>query len=621
MPVLAEIAANGDRIVLGLEYGDNELAKQLPGARFDGQTKYWHAPLSWGTCKALRGLFDTRLAVGPNLTAWAWDELEKRVRPALALRRSADAPGWGPEGLRPDQRVGVAMLVTGKQVLLGDDMGTGKTVMGAVALDYLKKMHVAGPYLVVCPNTVKRGWERELAKWAPSLRVVVVRGSATKRRQIFEAVRDGDYDVAIMNWENLRLHSRLAPYGSTRLRPCSKCVPGDDGKPQSCERCPRELNDIAWGAIIADEAHRAKDPKAKQTRALWAVAHGHGGAQYRWALTGTPIADAMDDFWSIGHFLVPEEYPRKTQYLDRYGLLSYNAFGGMEVVGIRPETRDEFFSIFDPRFLRRPRSYSLKDVKEPQRETRFVEMSPKQAKLYKELAKEMIGELDDGSKLVVPNPLTQTTRLNQAAASYLEKVDCSPCGATGGKPLDPSQKCDNCGGRGFLYVPTLPSNKVDGLLELLDELPPKEQVVVFAVSRKLLERTQEVLTAKGVTNVIISGAVTEQNRYVAVDQFRAGQARVCLVVIDAGGEGLDGLQVAQIGVFMQRHYSRLKNHQAEGRLVRGGQEGQAVLIDLRSEGTIEDDKEAILAEKEGRFEELVRDRDTLRALIARSAGL
>lgn len=956
MPVLAEVSAERTRIILSVEYGDNENVKMVPGTRFDTRAKVWHAPLSWAACKALRGVFGDRLVVGPSLLAWGRQELEARVTPCMALRRCEDAPGWGPDGLRDYQRVGVAMMVTGQQVLLGDDMGTGKgqpvdarvltpsgwrkigdlsvgdevtgsdgratavtgvyprgllptydvtftdgatirvdgdhlwrvetavdttrgrtrvlataqlaedpawshgaakwfipvvasveyapltvslpidpyalgvligngsliraslfsthyedqdvadevakrlaplgvdvvttgpvkgtlnhactttrgqsnpltdalrslgllgklshekfiptqylrapvadrilllrglmdtdggagrssvefstsspqlafdvqdlveslgglariisqttprrnaycmavrlpynvfwsarkramlkdrerpirrgivsvtpapvedivcisvaasdqlyvterhvvthnTVMGAVALETIHRTGTPGPYLVVCPNTVKRGWERELGRWAPSLTPIIVRGTATKRRQMIETAAEDPTAVLVMNWESLKLHSRLAPYGQTRLRPCSRCVPGDDGKPTSCERCPRELNEVKFGAIIGDEAHRAKDPRAKQTRALWAVSHGPS-TRYRWALTGTPIADAIDDLWSIMHFLSPDEFPRKTAYLDRYGLLSYNAFGGMEVVGIRPETRDEFFSVFDPRFLRRPREYALRDVKEPQRETRFVEMSPKQARLYRELAVEMAARLEDGSTLVVPNPLTQTTRLNQAAASYLERNECVPCAGTGAKPLAPDEKCTGCNGRGYRFNPILPSNKLDGLLELLEELPAKEQVVVFAVSRRLIERVSDALTAKGITNLVISGAVKEEDRYGVIDKFRAGDARVCLVVIDAGGEGLDGLQCAQVGVFLQRHYSRLKNVQAEGRLVRSGQEGQTLLIDFRSEHTIEDDKEAILAEKEGRFDELCRDRQWLADLIRRSA--
>jgi SNF2 family DNA or RNA helicase len=269
-------------------------------------------------------------------------------------------------------------------------------------------------------------------------------------------------------------------------------------------------------------------------------------------------------------------------------------------------------------------------------------MSPKQKKLYRELAEEMIGRLDNGDVVMATNPLTQTARLNQAAASFLDKRDCERCGATGQKPgsheaaphPDPAYadkycycavalddpmhatRCTSCGGRGHLYVPVAPSNKIDDLLNLLDELPKTEQVVVFAVSRKLIELVADVLAQHHVTCTLITGAVPEQVRYDHVDEFRAGQHRVCLVVIDAGGEGLDGLQVAQVGVFLQRHYSRLKNSQAEGRLLRQGQEGQVVFVDIRSEGTIEDDKEVILAQKEGRFEELVRDADTLRRLLA-----
>lgn len=664
MPVQAEIAANGSgRIVLRSEYRDKAYVELIPGARWDkdgnvcGVASSWHVPLSWATCKALRGVFPA-LAIGPALHAWAANELATRVNPAIALRAAVDAPGWGPDGLRPDQRVGVAMLVTGRRILLGDDMGTGKTVMGASAIDLSLRI-LRGelgtdgdgrdhhPVLVVCPNTVKRGWERELAVWAPNVRTIVVRGSAKQRREALDKVANGEADVAVINWENLRNHSRLSSYGSVALKTCEDCDGTSTRKHTTCERCPRELNAIDWSIVVADECHRAKNPKAKQTRALWAVAHGSDNLVYAWGLTGTPIADAVDDFWSVGHFLAPHEYPTKTKFVDRYGLQSWNAFGGMDVVGIRPETRDEFFSFFDPRFLRRPRQYSLAHIAEPIRTTRFAEMTPKQKKLYRELADEMIGRLDDGDVVMATNPLTQTMRLNQAAASFLEKRDCERCGATGHKPNsheasphpdpafpsfcacslpldDPAHrtKCTSCGGHGFIHVPVAPSNKIDDLLSLLDDLPPDEQVVVFAVSRKLIELTAERLDNRPknqggpITNCLITGAVNEEQRYKNVDAFRAGEHRVCLVVIDAGGEGLDGLQVAQIGVFMQRHYSMLKNNQAEGRLVRGGQEGQTLLIDIRSEGTIEDDKELILAEKSGRFQEMVRDGDTMRRLLS-----
>lgn len=644
MTVTADIATLGatTRIVLASEFRDKERVKLIPGSAWSKDYELWHVPLSWGACKALRGVFATDLVVGPTLTAWAAQDYAERVYPCLNLRALSDAPGWGPEGLRPDQRVAVAMLVTGVNVVLGDDPGSGKTVIGACALDLMRQVLRArgeevGPTLIVCPNNVKRGWERELNKWAPRLRVGIVRGTAKQRRDVLDGVKAGDYDVCVIHWENLRHHSRLAPYGSVRLKTCSACDSASLTKPASCERCPRELNEIEWGVVIADEVHRAKDPKAKQTRALWALGH-QPKVKVRWGLTGTPIADAMDDYWAVGHFIEPLEYPSKTKYVDRYALVTWNAFGGMDVVGIRPDTRDEFFGFFDPRFLRRPWQITMAHLHAPTRELREVELTPKQKKVYNELADEMVAHLDDGTTLTVFNPLQKTGRLLQAAAAMLERSDCPVCHGAKERPgyhppqphptaagycycaelMDATvhdQKCPRCAGRGHVFVAVEPSSKLDELESILDEVG-REQVVVFAVSRQVIELAAARLDKRKIANVVISGHVSEQQRYANVDAFRNGDARVCLVVIDAGGEGLDGLQIARVGVFLQRHYSRLKNIQAEGRLQRNGQMGHVVFYDIRAERTVEDDKEVILAEKDSRFEELVRDEETLRRLLS-----
>lgn len=656
------------RIVLASEFRDKEYVKLIPGSSWadqdhvsplNGSQGFWHLPLSWAAINQLHGVFGVtgNLQVGPELAAWWTNEVQVRVDPVLRLRGSIDAPGWGPDGLRPDQRVGVAFMLVGVNGVLGDDTGTGKTVMGSVAIDTALnvlegKLELPGqppatpgvhhPVLVVSPNRVKRHWRDRFNDWAPSRRVGIATGSSAQRRETILAAGAGELDVVVINWENLRNHSRLAPYGSVSLRHCEVCDPTSIKKHASCERCARDLNEVDWAIVLADEVHRAKDPKSKWTRALWQIAHGSPSLAYSWGATGTLIADACDDFWPVGHFIAPQEYPTKSKYVDRYALQTWNAFGGMDVIGIRPETRDEFFAFFDARFLRRPAAYSLAHVKEPQRVTRYVELTPKQKKLYKELADELIGRLDDGDTVLATNPLTQTARLNQVAASYLDKRPCDRCGGTGekpgshqaqphpepqyaqaycycGQPFDTpvhKTKCNVCGGHGHVFWPIKPSSKIDDLLEILGDLPANEQVVVFAVSRKLLELTSEVLTEKKIANSIIKGGVSEEMTEVIIREFRAGLQRVCLVVIDAAAEGTDGLQCARIGVFMQRHYSRLKNVQAEGRLKRDGQEGQVVFMEQRAEGTIEDDKDVILSEKSDRFEELVRDHDTLRRLLS-----
>src|SRR6185503_5762282 len=124
---------------------------------------------------------------------------------------------------------------------------------------------------------------------------------------------------------------------------------------------------------------------------------------YRWALTGTPVANTPEDLWAIMHFVSPEEWPAKTTFIDRYALQSWNLFGGMSAVGIRSEMKEEFFKILDPRFIRRIKEVTLSDPKQaayvPKKlppVTREVDMVAAQKKAYEALRKDMMAELEGG---------------------------------------------------------------------------------------------------------------------------------------------------------------------------------------------------------------------------------
>src|SRR5918994_1302567 len=78
-------------------------------------------------------------------------------------------------GLFPHQIEGVAFLLGRKRAILADDMGLGKTRQAIVAL-----RHAApdGPYLVVCPASVKRNWAREISVVAPDASTHVIERGA-----------------------------------------------------------------------------------------------------------------------------------------------------------------------------------------------------------------------------------------------------------------------------------------------------------------------------------------------------------------------------------------------------------------------------------------------------------
>lgn len=87
MPV-AEILDG--RIAVRTQYHERHLVQQVPGARYDRNAGYWIAPLSWATCITLRGIFGSDLTTGTELTKWAWQVYESRIKPAMNLRNAME---------------------------------------------------------------------------------------------------------------------------------------------------------------------------------------------------------------------------------------------------------------------------------------------------------------------------------------------------------------------------------------------------------------------------------------------------------------------------------------------------------------------------------------------------
>ncbi len=593
MPVKVEIDDATKNIEIHTEWRFKELCKSLPGAKWDSGAQLWRAPLSWTTCLALRSTFKTDLDIGPRLTQWATNELANRITPSNALRALETLEDASNEDLFPHQRAGVAFLATAHRALLADEPGLGKT---AQAIRALKKMNETGeavfPALVVCPNTLKKNWRREFGKWWPEIKVQVIKGSATQRRKQFEE----ECDVFVINWEGLRAHSRLAPYGSVALKRCV-AMGGHDEKvsENQCEVTPRELNKIGFKAVIADEIHRSKDPKSKQTRALWAAT---GDADIRFALTGTPIANNVLDLWPILHWISPEEWPSKTRWIDRMVNIMLNAFGGMHILGVKPHMQEEFDATLNPRMRRMLKSVVLPWLPEMMFERRDIEMSTKQAKAYGQMRDLMIAELEDGDVVTAPSALTQTTRLLQFASSFAEMQTDESSGESKAKLTEPSCKVD----------------------ALMDDIKNgdfgNDSVAVCAVSRQLIELLSSAMTKEKIEHGLITGAQNEDERQQAVDDFQAGKIKWILFTAQAGGVGIT-LTAARRLIMLQRPWSLVDHKQALDRVHRIGSEihDSIIITDYVTEGTIEERVIQVLETKADNFEQIVRDKAQLLALL------
>jgi SNF2 family DNA or RNA helicase len=564
-------------------YQDRHLMTELPGGRFNRRLGVWLAPLSWPTCVTLRGLFGDDLEIEQGLMEWAWRTRETRIEPAHYLRSLLELPTdvSFPEldeveknhhfKLFSYQRVDVKFLLLSERCILANEPGLGKT---AVAIRFMQVLQHLGknpfPAIIICPNSLKFAtWQKELAMWAPELTVQVIDGPAGKRRKQLAVPAD----CYVINWDSVRLHSKLAPYGSIEL--------------SDTEREDKELNDLRPRTVLMDEAHRLKDPRSKQTRAAWAVAHL---ARYRVAITGTPVADHIGDIWSLGHAAEKTWFPAKTKFMDRYAMVSLNFFGGAEVLGINPATKDEFYQIIDPLMRRVPKTLALPQLP-PLLPIQFrhTPMTTKQQALYSQMRDEMAVNLNE--LLVAPNPLVQLTRLMQFAASAAEIDE------------DGNVKLTN------------PSAKIDDLLDLLDEMG-EAPLVVAAVSRQLIELASKKMTDKGITHGLVTGAQSPEQRRMAIDAFQAGRTRAILLTLGAGAEGIT-LTAADTMLFMQESFSEIQNKQARDRVYRIGSEihSSVRIIKQITPGTVEENKLLLLEGKRERMEEVVRDEATLKMLL------
>ena len=210
---------------------------------------------------------------------------EARVAPVVAegaakvllerVRDAASAPLTPPAALhatlRPYQERGLAWLATMAALGLGgclaDDMGLGKTIQVLAFLLHYRE-RVPGdrrPTLLVAPTSVVGNWEREIARFAPSLSVVRHYGGG--RARAAQTLTAGDIV--------------LTTYGLVRR---------DIGW----------LSDLDWAAVVLDEAQNAKNAASATAKAVRQLR-----ATHRFALTGTPVENRLAELWSVLDFANP----------------------------------------------------------------------------------------------------------------------------------------------------------------------------------------------------------------------------------------------------------------------------------------------------------------------------
>jgi SWI/SNF-related matrix-associated actin-dependent regulator of chromatin subfamily A-like protein 1 len=181
------------------------------------------------------------------------DEAIEAIRRSRA--RSAapvePAPRMGEGELAPFQWAGVRYVLEARRAFLADEQGLGKTVQALAALE----ADGAFPAVVVCPASLKLNWERESRRWLPHRTRAVISGRSGAPPAA---------DIVILNYEIVHAHREA-------------------------------LGRAAPRALVLDESHYCKNPRAKRTQAVRRLARAMPADALRLALTGTPVMNRPDE--------------------------------------------------------------------------------------------------------------------------------------------------------------------------------------------------------------------------------------------------------------------------------------------------------------------------------------
>jgi non-specific serine/threonine protein kinase len=331
-------AVERDAAAKGLSFG--EAMRLLSGVGISGDTTAGPADVDW-----------SQTVAGP----WLAKTLEDLRRPGGL----ADIdPGRSLQGtLRPYQQAGVRWLHLLARLRLGaclaDDMGLGKTIQVLSLLLVLKSeaSDLRRPSLLVAPASLLANWAAEIARFAPSLKAIVVHPSAMPAEKL---KTDGDGGLADVDLV-------ITSYGFLARLPW--------------------LTTASWRLAVLDEAQAIKNPAAKQTQAVKRLR-----AETRIALTGTPIENRLGDLWSIFDFINPGLLGSSKQFstfVKRLVERPQNPYGPL---------RD----LVRPYILRRLKTDKsiIADLPDKTEVKAFCLLSRKQAALYQQAVDEFSDQLE-----------------------------------------------------------------------------------------------------------------------------------------------------------------------------------------------------------------------------------
>lgn len=591
------------------------IAKGIPGARpkYDkpaspgAKRKFlaWVYPANMEICRTFREKFGTSLAVGVDLAAWARTEMAQEAS-QLALRSARDAdlirvPSEAPalaEAMsnRKYQRVGARFIADGRNVIIADEPGTGKTLCMLGGL-----VEVGSKTILVFAKkkAVETVWVPEIPRWlGKDVGVYAMTGTTANRERVIQQFRK---DVA---HEPERMRILIGNIEMCRAvkteHPCYSCTP------EKMVKCPMrrkhkstesmkfaDLFEVEWDAIIVDESHKALIGKNTMSNSITQTRLGFMRLKLavdgiKIAASGTPMRGKVENFWGTLNWLRPDIFTSYWTWVGMFFKID-EGYGGSKIInGIDPAKKAAFDRMLAPYMLRRtkeevapdmpPRQYggTPLDPTDPHSTVGvWLDMEPSQAKRYRQIADQGSLKFANG-EIFINGVLAEITRRKQFAICDWEVVQKTIKGVT----VD-------------VLVPkdVHKSNKYQWLLEFAQERAEAGlKVLVASQFTKVVEAFSAQLRADGVEVYTLTGKTSDKAATASVAAFNdpADPVPVFFINTMAGGESINLDACADDVIFIDETSIPEDQEQVENRIHRMSRIHQVNVWYLRSRKSIEE---------------------------------
>ena len=415
--------------------------------------------------------------------------------------------------------------------ILADEMGLGKTLQTITYLLSEKQNDPSMKALIIVPASLVYNWYQECKQFAPELKVQVVNGGKDKRAEQLET----EADVYVTSYQSFRQDEKIHAK-------------------------------IAYQVLFLDEAQMVKNSQTKTAQALRKLT-----IPKRFALSGTPVENRLDELWSIFQVIIPGFFPSKAKF--------------------RKFSTELIAQMIQPFVLRRTKEEVLLDLPERIETNYFNELSKEQKEIYlaqlEQIQKTLAQMNSDEFKKNRISILAGLTRLRQ--------ICCSP----------------------QLYLDDFhgESGKLEQLKELLIQaLENNRRILIFSQFASMLNLIEAELAKLDIPCFKLDGSTPSKQRMEMVEAFNQGDKPVFLISLKAGGTGLN-LTGANTVILYDLWWNPAVEDQATSRAHRMGQKEVVEVWRLITEGTIEEKIYELQQSKRELFDQVMQgDESTLSQL-------